>query len=103
MDPRSQEELAATLAARQELGPAHDDDLIAGFLGRIEHEIDRRVDERVAKAGPRRPVHGSPLNPANLALCIPIVAIAGGIGKLPGLIVAFVALAVVFVLAELRR
>jgi hypothetical protein len=36
-----------TLAARQELGPEHDAQLIAGFLDRIEHELDRRVDERV--------------------------------------------------------
>jgi hypothetical protein len=42
-------------------------------------------------------------NPANLALCIPIVAIAGGIGDVAGLIVAFVALVVVFGIAELRR
>src|SRR5690349_14012299 len=31
----SQQELAATVAARRELGPAHDEELIAGFLDRI--------------------------------------------------------------------
>ena len=74
----------------------------SGFLDRIEREIDSRVDERVAARGPRKP-GSSPLHPGNLALCIPIVAIAGGIGGTAGLIVAFVALAFVFVLAELRR
>ncbi len=96
-------ELEATLAARRELGPAHDAELVAGFLDRIEREIDRRVDERVAKLSPPR----SPLNPATIAMCIPIVAIAGGIGKLPGLIAAFAALVIVFAVAagaiSLRR
>jgi hypothetical protein len=36
-------------------------------------------------------------------VCIPIVAIAGGIGHTAGLVVAFVALALVFGIAELRR
>jgi hypothetical protein len=99
--PEARQELEATLAARRELGPAHDAELIAGFLDRIEKEIDRRVDERLAKRGPRG---HTPLNPATLAVCIPIIAIAGGIGHLAGLIAAFVALAFVFAVAtEWRR
>jgi hypothetical protein len=102
MEPGAKHELEATLAARNELGPAHDEQLVAGFLDRIEREIDRRVDERVAARTPaRRP--GSPLHPGNLALCIPIVAIAGGIGGLGGLVVAFLALGIVFAVAEFRR
>jgi hypothetical protein len=102
MDSEAQRELQATLAAREELGPSHDVQLVAGFLDRIEHEIDRRVDERLAERGPRkRPP--SVLHPGNLALCIPIIAIAGGIGHVAGLIVAFAALVVVFVYAESRR
>jgi hypothetical protein len=46
---------------------------------------------------------GTALDPANLALCIPIVAIAGGTGGAVGLVVAFLALAVLFGLSELRR
>jgi hypothetical protein len=91
-----------TVAARQELGPGHDDQLIAGFLDRIEHELDRRVDERVVRRTPAKR-RGSPLHPGNLALCIPIIAIAGGIGHLAGLITAFIALALVFGFAESRR
>jgi hypothetical protein len=102
VEAHARSELEATIEARRELGPAHDDHLIAGFLERIEREIDRRVDDRLTARGPARR-RGSPLHPGNLALCIPLVAIAGGIGKLPGLIVAFVALAVVFALAEYRR
>ncbi|HEX4525185.1 MAG TPA: hypothetical protein VH108_00420 [Gaiellaceae bacterium] len=102
MDSEAQQELEATLAARQELGPAHDDQLVAGFLDRIEKEIDRRVDDRLAERGPRKRA-ASVLHPGNLALCIPIIAIAGGIGHLAGLIAAFIALAVVFIYAESRR
>ncbi|MFL5964092.1 MAG: hypothetical protein ACJ757_14490 [Gaiellaceae bacterium] len=91
-----------TIAARQELGPEHDDQLIAGFLDRIEHELDRRVDERVARLAPVKR-RGSPLHPGNIAVCIPIVAIAGGIGGLPGLITAFIALVLVFGVAEFHR
>jgi hypothetical protein len=95
-----EQELRAVVEARKELGPEHEEHLIAGFLGRMEKEIDRRVDERLAKV--RRP-RESALNPATLGVCIPIVAIAGGIGHLPGLIIAFVALALVFALSEWRR
>jgi hypothetical protein len=102
IDPTAKRELEVTLAARRELGPSHDDELVAGFLDRIEHELDRRVDERLARRGPAKR-RGSPVHPGNIAVCIPIIAIAGGIGGLPGLITAFVALIVVFGLAELRR
>ena len=102
MEQRARQELEATIAARHELGPAHDAELIAGFLERIEKEIDKRVDERVAARGPVRR-ESSPLHPATLGICIPIIAIAGGIGGVAGLIAAFIALAVVFGVAELRR
>ena len=39
-------EIESTLAARRELGPGHDEQLIEGFLQRIEREIDQKVDER---------------------------------------------------------
>ena len=102
MEEHVQAELEATVAARRELGPAHDQELITGFVDRIGKEIDRRVDERVAQIAPRKRA-SSPLRPENIAICIPIVAIAGGIGHLPGLIVAFTALVIIFVLADLRR
>jgi hypothetical protein len=95
-------ELEVTLAARRELGVEHDDALVASFLDRIEHEIDRRVDERVARQAAPRTRKRSVVNPANLAICIPIVAVSGGIGHLPGLILAFAALVTVFLVSELK-
>jgi hypothetical protein len=102
MEEGVKKELEATLAARQELGSAHDAQLVAGFLDRIEHELDLRVDERLARRAPAKR-RGSPLHPGNIAVCIPIIAIAGGIGGLPGLITAFVPIALVFGIAEFRR
>ena len=103
MESEARQEIEATVAARRELGPGHDEHLIDGFLQRMESEIDRRVDKRLAERAPRRR-SGSPLHPGNLALCIPIIAVSGGVGGgLPGVIVAFVALALVFVMAETRR
>jgi hypothetical protein len=95
-------ELEATLAARAELGPSHDAELVAGFLDRIDRELDRRVDERLAQRTPAKR-RGSPLHPGNLALCIPIVAVSGGIAGTAGLIAALVVLAYIFTFAELRR
>jgi hypothetical protein len=102
VDPDTQRELEATIAARRELGPEHEEHLVQRFLERIEKDIERRVDERVAKRAAQAP-GASPLNPATLALCIPIVAIAGGIGKVAGLAIAFVALVIVFGLATARH
>jgi hypothetical protein len=103
MEPLAKHELEATIAARRELGPAHDDDLIAGFLDRIDREIDRRVAERVAEHVPAKRGH-SALHPGNLALCIPIIAVSGGVGGgLAGVVVALIALGVVFLYAESHR
>jgi hypothetical protein len=102
VEDEARHELEATLAARRELGPGHDAELVAGFLERIDREIDRRVDERIGARAPRKR-SASPLQPANLALCIPIVAVAGGIGGVAGLTLAFAALVLVFLVAELRR
>jgi hypothetical protein len=102
-DSRSvdEQELRAAVEARKELGPEHEEHLVAGFVDRIEKEIDRRVDAKLASRTRRR--GGSNLHPANLAICIPIIAIAGGIGGTAGLIVAFIALGLVFAVSELRR
>jgi hypothetical protein len=102
-EPTFEQELAATLAARKELGPAHDKELIVGFLDRIERELDAHIDERIAARTPAKR-RSSVVHPANLALCIPIIAVAGGVGGgLAGVIVAVVALVIVFVYAETNR
>ncbi len=96
MDSEARRELEATLAARQELGPAHDEHLVAGFLERIEQEIDRRVDEKLAhrRGGGHR---------ADLGIFIPLFIFAGIWGGAFGIAAAAAALVVVFLVSELRR
>ena len=99
MDTETQQELDAVVAARQELGPEHDEHLVAGFLEKIEKEIDRRVDERVAAQRPRR---GRGLE-AEIGIFVPIFLFAGIFGHGLGIAAAAAALAVVFVFSILTR
>jgi hypothetical protein len=83
-DQAVQEELQATVEARRELGPGHDDELIAGFLERIDKAIDRRVDERVARRDrPRHPNRA--LRKEELGIFVPIFIIAGIFGGPAGI------------------
>jgi hypothetical protein len=99
MDADAQSELEATVAARKELGPGHDEHLIAGFLERMEQEIDRRVDERLAKRRPRR----SGMREAELGVFIPIFVIAGIFGGPAGIFTVAAVLLVVYLVSALRR
>ena len=98
MDPDARDELDATLAARRELGPAHDSELVEGFLDRIDGEIERRVDARVAQQAP----HQSALHPGNLAVCIPIVVVAGIFGGALGIVAVVAALVIIFAIDSRR-
>jgi hypothetical protein len=97
-DSELQNELAATVEARKELGPGHDEHLIEGFLERIDKEIDRRVEERI---GHRRG-HSLPLA-AQLGPMIPIVIFAGVFAHTAGVIAALALVAVMILVNELRR
>jgi len=92
------EELAATLEARKELGPGHDDHLIAGFLERIDSEIERRVDERLARRSPRQP-----LGKEELGVAIPLVVVAGIFAGVTGVVAIAVALTVTFLVLTVSR
>jgi hypothetical protein len=43
------EDIAASLGAYRDLGPAYDDAIAAGLVERIGAEVDRRVDERISR------------------------------------------------------
>jgi len=49
MNPGRDEEIAASVGARRDLGSAYDEAIAAGLVERIGAEIDRRVDERVSQ------------------------------------------------------
>jgi hypothetical protein len=96
---RPRDELEAAIEARRELGVEHEPELVAGFLDRIDRELDRRIDERLAKRAPPARARGrEPLLPVtfvSLGVSIPLLAIAGGIAGLPGIIAVCVALVLV--------
>ncbi|GAA3128872.1 hypothetical protein GCM10010466_19470 [Planomonospora alba] len=52
MDRSPGDELRAAVEARRELGPEFEDSLIEGFLEKMDAEIDRRVDQRLAAHTP---------------------------------------------------
>jgi hypothetical protein len=103
------QDLHATLGARQELGPRYEAELVESFLRRLDASIDARIDQRLAT--PKAPGRSQPVaqstapgtsaeeyfrqkdrfNPGStligsLAISIPLIAIAGGIAGLPGIL-----------------
>ena len=94
-----EEELRAVVEARKELGPEHEEHLVAGFLERVEKEIDRRVDERLAQRRPRR----KSSREAELGIFVPLFIAAGIFGGSVGIASTAAALVVVFLVSELRR
>lgn len=95
------DDLAVTLRVRDDLGPQHDEAVVGEFLDRVGDAIDARVDERVAAAGTSSGRSALPY--ASLALGIPITAVAGGVGGLGGVALAWAGIAVVNVADALRR
>ena len=95
------------LAARQELGPDYEQAVIDGFVARISHAIDQRVEARLAEAPPaeiRADSHRTAagrdnsqlvLGLASLGLAIPLTGIGAGVVGLPGLIVCWAGIAIV--------
>ena len=97
-----EQELKAVVEARKELGPEHEEHLVAGFLERIDKEIDRRVDEKLAAKRPRTPSRRRS-HEAELGIFVPLFIIAGIFGGFAGIAAAATALVVVFLVSELRR
>ena len=99
MDAETRRELEATVEARRELGTAHDDELIDAFLERLDRRLgDRATDnERSVK---RRRDHQKEMTLGAMALSIPLIAIAGGIAGLPGIIAVCAALAIIAIVSS---
>ena len=98
-------EAEATLLARQELGEELEPQLVDSFVDRIEEEIDRRAREEAAHRRPAKS-HPAPMIPlalGSLGVAIPLIAIAGGIAKLPGIIAVCVAIVLVNLLWVTQR
>jgi hypothetical protein len=91
-------ELKAAVAARRELGPEMEDHVLEAFLARMQQRMDAQIVERTSKSG-SKPVKSSKhdaigveMIAAPLALSIPLIAIAGHLAGLAGVIAVMVAL-----------
>ncbi|MEO6205362.1 MAG: hypothetical protein ABIO67_08275 [Mycobacteriales bacterium] len=99
-EPITRDDLAVTLAVRNDLTPAHDDAVIGEFLARVGDQIDARVDERVAAvAKPSGKGDPDALPIVSLVMGIPITAIVmgttDGVSSLLGLAIVWTGIAVV--------
>ncbi|MGW2219754.1 hypothetical protein ACWCSD_32615 [Nonomuraea sp. NPDC001684] len=101
------DELRAAVAARRELGPDYEQALVDSFLERVGHEIDRKVEERLAQRAPQDSGHRG--MSAGLTYFSVIFGVGGTIalvGRPDGLIAAIVmlvALTVINVAVALRE
>ncbi len=89
------EELQAHVAARRELGPEYEPELMDSFLERIEKRVDERRHGKAARRETRPHTTITPLVLGSLALSIPLIAIAGE--RAGALGVAMVCIAIVLV------
>lgn len=95
------EELDAAVSARTELGERLEAEVIDSFLDRVETSLDARIDQRLASQSRRgrvrqesRANHLTGRIAASLGLGIPLTAIAGGIGDVPGIIAVWLGIVV---------
>jgi len=99
VDAETRHELEATVEARRELGAAHEQELIDGFLERL----DRRLVERTAeteRSAKRRRDHQKEMTLGAMAISIPLIAIAGGIAGLAGIVAVCAALAIIAIMSS---
>ncbi len=105
------EDLQATLDARRDLGPEYEAALIDSFVERLDATIAARVRAEIAAEGAasRKPGKGQrngaatmiPVAIGSLVLGVPLTSIASSNSGLVGLIVTWLAIAVINVAAAL--
>lgn len=107
--PISAEDLAVTLAVREDLGLQHEPAVIGEFLDRVGAEIDARVDQRLAASKLPATKSDGDGGRTGLAICslifgIPITAIsANSEGGLAALIISWAGIAAVNIAHAVRR
>ncbi|MER6122708.1 hypothetical protein ABT173_08440 [Streptomyces sp. NPDC001795] len=105
-DADLKKELNATLQARRELGEEYESALVDSFMEKVDQRIDGAIDRRVRRQmaeqqmvvarGSRSPRATDSwgerfgFGVVSLVLAVPLSAIAGGIGGVPGLVAAWV-------------
>ena len=102
------DDVAVSLAVREDLGPQHEAAVIAEFLDRVGDAIDQRVDAQVeARVADRLTKLKTKSDPdlaiVSLALGIPLTAIAMGTEGLAGALICWGGIALVNIAHALRR
>ena len=87
----SREDLAATLAARQELGADFEPALVESLAERLQGVIDARVEARLAERPPQTfsPKMRLALALTSLGMAFPCTGVAADFTGLPGVIVVW--------------
>jgi hypothetical protein len=101
-------EVLVHIKAEQDLGAEFEGEMVDSLVARIERALAARIEAKIARAriSGRRP--GAGVNPLGLlaitmALGIPLTAVAGGIGGLPGIIAVWAALVTLTIYFDRRR
>jgi hypothetical protein len=97
------EELSAAIEARRELGQELEPQVIDGFLERVGHAIDERVDQRLKKRGGDGDEGTIGLAVVSLLFGIPLTGIGAGTTGLAGLLVVWIGIVLVNFAYALRR
>jgi uncharacterized membrane protein len=117
-DADLKKELDATLRARRELGEEYEPALVDSFLEKVDQRIDAAVERRLRRqlAEQQMQVARGTRSPrgtdswgerfgfaiVSLVLAIPLSAIAGGMGHLPGLVATWIGIVGVNVVQAVR-
>lgn len=75
----SGDELRASLEARRHLGPEYEDSLVEGFLEKMDQEIDKRVDDRLAARARTESPGVRPSVDAGQRLALAIISLGLGV------------------------
>ncbi len=75
----SGDELRASLEARRHLGPEYEDSLVEGFLEKVDQEIDKRVDDRLAARARTESPGVRPSVDAGQRLALAIISLGLGV------------------------
>ncbi|MDP9866679.1 MULTISPECIES: hypothetical protein [Streptosporangium] len=94
----SDDELRAAVAARRDLGPDYEDSLVEGFLEKMDQEIDRRVDDRIAARSRKEAPAVRPSVDAGQRLALSIVSLVFGASATTGISVTAQEIPVVVIL-----
>ncbi|MHA6760437.1 hypothetical protein [Streptacidiphilus sp. PAMC 29251] len=99
-ESETKKDLRAAVLTAQELGPDYENEILDGFLQRLDQRIDAQIAVRVRRELGVNPVEqrqqqqrgGRSANAfqyLSLVLAVPLSAIGASLGHLPGLVIAW--------------